>query len=133
MPEHVHVLVYPLQEHYQMSSILRALKESFARWAVKYWRETAPHMLRRICIQRGARTLNRFWQEGGGYDRNLFDWEVIERAIDYIEMNPVRRGLVKHPCEWNWSSARCRAGGKNIPFLTDRFDTVESAVEQEVL
>jgi putative transposase len=27
-------------------------------------------------------------------------------AIDYIHLNPVRRGLVKRAVDWRWSSAR---------------------------
>jgi putative transposase len=30
---------------------------------------------------------------------------VIEAAIEYIHMNPVRRGLVKRAVDWKWSSA----------------------------
>ena len=30
--------------------------------------------------------------------------------IDYIHGNPVRRGLVQRPEDWDWSSARRYAG-----------------------
>lgn len=119
MPEHVHLLVYPHEEEYQIASILRRLKESFARWVVRYWEQHAPHLHGRITVQRGQRTARRFWQEGGGYDRNLFDWDVIRRAIDYIEWNPVRRGLVRDPLDWMWSSARARTGMAGVPLVVD--------------
>ncbi|HUU45816.1 MAG TPA: transposase, partial [Acidobacteriota bacterium] len=67
MPEHVHLLVYPREEDYAMSRILRILKEPFTRWLVGHWSATAPHMLERIRVRRGTRLLHRFWQEGGGY------------------------------------------------------------------
>ncbi len=51
-------------------------------------------------------TTFRYWQEGPGYDRNLDNRVSIEAAIDYIHMNPVRRGLVKRAVDWRWSSAR---------------------------
>jgi hypothetical protein len=38
-------------------------------------------------------------------DRNLTTPAVIEAAIEYIHMNPVRRGLVKRAVDWKWSSA----------------------------
>ncbi|HEX2475460.1 MAG TPA: hypothetical protein VHK01_11970 [Lacipirellulaceae bacterium] len=50
-------------------------------------------------------TCFRFWQEGPGYDRNVTTPAVIEAAIEYIHMNPVRRGLVKRAVDWKWSSA----------------------------
>ena len=119
MPEHVHLLLSPHEEEYQIAAVLRLLKESFARWVVRYWEQQAPHLLDRITAQRGTRRVRRFWQEGGGYDRNLFDWDVIRRAIDYIEWNPVRRGLVRDPLEWTWSSARSRAGMAGAPLVLD--------------
>ena len=106
MPEHVHLLVWPKSMEYSIPNILRLLKEPFARWVVKHWSATAPHLLQRVRVIRGKRHLHRFWQEGGGYDRNLHNWASIAKAIDYIEFNPVRRGLVRDSSDWQWSSAR---------------------------
>ena len=121
MPEHVHLLVYPNNERYQMSKMLRLLKEGFTHRVVAHWKDQAPHMLERIRIQRGGRWLHRFWQEGGGYDRNLYNWDTIRRAINYIEWNPVRRGMVSDPNDWRWSSAQARAGVGDVPLNLDRF------------
>ena len=46
----------------------------------------------------------RFWQAGGGYDRNIVSKETLIKAIDYIHNNPLRGGLVKSPEDWKWSS-----------------------------
>jgi putative transposase len=46
----------------------------------------------------------RFWQPGGGYDRNITDKDTLVRMIDYIHENPVRKGLVTDPLDWKWSS-----------------------------
>jgi putative transposase len=46
----------------------------------------------------------RFWQRGGGYDRNLRTTRDIHEKIQYIHNNPVRRGLVDRPGDWAWSS-----------------------------
>ncbi len=48
----------------------------------------------------------RFWQEGAGYDRNLYTNEAILHSIDYIHLNPIRRGLCQKAVDWKWSSAR---------------------------
>lgn len=119
MPEHVHLLVYPRNESYDMSSILRYLKAPFTRRAVVFWQRESPTLLRRVRIQRGKRVVHRFWQEGGAYDRNLYDWGAIRRAIEYIEWNPVRRGLVSDPIDWKWSSARTRPGKSDGLKLVD--------------
>jgi len=36
----------------------------------------------------------------------------------YIELNPVRAGMVLHPREYRWSSYRCNAEGKADPLVT---------------
>ena len=105
MPEHVHLLICPKTEDYEIGSILPLLKEPLARWVVKLWSATMPHLLRQIEVKRGKRLLHRFWQEGGGYDRNLHNWESVRKAVEYIEYNPVRRGLVGSVRDWVWSSA----------------------------
>ncbi|MBN2448608.1 MAG: hypothetical protein JXO22_17920 [Phycisphaerae bacterium] len=56
--------------------------------------------------QPNGKVTNRFWQRGGGYDRNLFKPGEICEKINYLHDNPVRRGLVPRPQDWRWSSAR---------------------------
>jgi len=36
----------------------------------------------------------------------------------YIELNPVRAGMVKHPGEYSWSSYRCNAIGQQDGVIT---------------
>jgi len=38
-------------------------------------------------------------------------------CIRYIEMNPVRAGLVKHPAQWWWSSAGAHMAGAGDGFV----------------
>ena len=121
MPEHVHLLLYPEDEHYNMAQILRLLKEPFSRWIVEHWRDESPHLLKAIEVERGERKVNRFWQEGGGYDRSLFSNEAIRKSIAYIEWNPVRRGLVDDPLDWPWSSARARVKVGETILMIDEF------------
>ena len=47
----------------------------------------------------------RFWQRGGGYDRNVTEPATIWAEIDYIHANPVRRGLCQRATDRIWSSA----------------------------
>ena len=46
-----------------------------------------------------------FWQDGGGYDRNLRTAEELREMLKYVHNNPVRRELVARPEDWPWSSA----------------------------
>ena len=46
------------------------------------------------------------WEPGGGHDRNIFAEELRSNAINYIHMNPVRKGLCSDMIEYRWSSVR---------------------------
>jgi putative transposase len=119
MPNHVHMLIYPRRTEYSMSSILRDIKEQPARRVIRHLKANTPWLLKLMRSRQGKRIIHRFWQTGGGFDRNLYSGHLIERAIHYIEWNPVRRGYVATPCDWIWSSARARSGGRNVPLKID--------------
>ena len=60
-----------------------------------------------------------FWQRGGGFDRNIFREKTLPAVIGYVHANPVRRGLVEHPTDWQWSSARFCEAWPNVPIRMD--------------
>jgi putative transposase len=110
MPEHVHLIVWPQSSGASVSIFLRTVKEKVARQAIKHLVQNAPQWLERITIREGARIRRRFWQPGGGYDRNIDSTNTLWAMIDYLHLNPVRRGLVERATDWEWSSARWYAG-----------------------
>jgi putative transposase len=120
MPEHVHLIVYPLRPAYRVSEILKAIKEPVGVQAVGHLRYHAPRWLPKITRVRGGRTERCFWESGGGYDRNITDARTLMAAIDYIHQNPTRRGLAERPEDWYWSSARWFAGTAENPLRPDR-------------
>jgi putative transposase len=120
MPEHVHLLVWPRDPDYDASMILKGVKQSVSRRAVAYLRERSPAWLERLKVVRpSGRTEYRLWEQGGGYDRNIIREDAAWQAIEYIHLNPVRRGLVQQPTDWPWSSARAYAGMRPLLFEID--------------
>ena len=119
MPEHVHLLVYPGEAPERMSRFLRAVKEPVARQAIRCLKANAPGWLVRIAVREGSRLRQRFWQPGGGYDRNITSMDTLRAMIEYIHANPVRRGLVGKAEDWEWSSARWYAGIRPVPIAMD--------------
>lgn len=65
--------------------------------------------------ERPGKTCFRFWQEGTGFDRNLFSAAALSASMDDIHMNPVKRGLCEKAIDWKWSSARFHADGTIDP------------------
>jgi putative transposase len=117
MPEHAHLLIFPRAAKYKTSKILASVKKPVGYKAVQYLRQNAPSFLERLTVRTRNRTYRRFWQAGPGHDGNLYELEAVYNAIGYIHNNPVRRGLVDHPTDWLWSSARDWAG-MGHPYIT---------------
>ena len=106
MPEHVHLVVRPRRREYSTAAFCASVKVSVARRAVNWVKHEAPDFLPRMTHARpNGKTAHRFWQRGGGHDRNLFTPEAVRAQIDYVHLNPVRRGLCERPADWRWSSA----------------------------
>jgi putative transposase len=121
MPEHVHLLVCPTTLDYNISQFLSSLKGSVAKRAVLFVQSQAPEFLPRMTdLQPNGACSYRFWQRGGGYDRNVWEPQYIWETIDYIHANPVRRGLCQRPEEWPWSSARAHLGLGHDALTVDR-------------
>jgi putative transposase len=80
----------------------------------------SPDWLARLTVTgRANRVERRFWQAGGGYDRNLMEPTTIRHVIDYIHGNPIRRGLVNQADDWPWSSAGFYSGRQPVKLDID--------------
>jgi putative transposase len=89
MPEHVHLLVSE-PERATLARALQALKQSVARRLIA----GHPH----------------FWQ-ARYYDFNVSTQNKRIEKLRYMHRNPVKRGLVHKPEDWQWSSFRHYATG----------------------
>ncbi|MEW5883614.1 MAG: transposase [Armatimonadota bacterium] len=116
MPEHVHLLIHPRELSYDIALIRKAIKQASSQRAISHLKKRNPDALDRLKVVNAQGVVShRFWQQGGGYDRNLVSPEAIRAAIDYIYRNPVRRGLSDDIFGWKWSSARAFHDGGDSP------------------
>jgi putative DNA methylase len=92
MPNHVHVLFTPAPA-VALSAIVHA------------WKSFTAHAINRAL----GRTGRLWWEEY--FDRAIRDADHFERALSYIEENPVKAGLCARATEWPFSSARTRPEG----------------------
>jgi putative transposase len=107
MPEHVHLLTYPLDGKPDLAGYLNTLKRPVSADVKRDLQRVNSPLLSRLTVrERPGKDAFRFWQEGPGYDRNLQTTTAVLSAIDYIHLNPVRRKLVTQARLWKWSSAR---------------------------
>jgi len=83
MPEHVHLLISE-PERKELSVVIQMLKQ------------TTSHRLR-------GPDLPHFWQVRY-YDFPVWNEKKRVEKLRYIHRNPVKRGLVRQPADWQWSS-----------------------------
>ena len=99
MTNHVHLLMTPETEQ-GVSQMMQAL----GRYYVRYINQTY------------GRT-GTLWE--GRYKSTVVDSDNYFLTISrYIELNPVRAGMVVHPAEYHWSSYQYNALGKPIELIT---------------
>jgi putative transposase len=97
MTNHVHHNAIPRTKD-SLSQAMRILNRDFAR--VQNLR----------CNRTGH-----LWQ-GRFFSCPVYDpWEVLA----YVELNPVRAGIVEDPYDWEWSSARAHLTGEDQSGLLD--------------
>ena len=116
MPEHVHLLISEPQDG-TPSDVMRDLKQrvSLAIGGVRR-RVIAPSRIRRIESEHRS-----FWQRRF-YDFNVLSLQRKNEKLDYMHMNPVKRGLVGNPKDWPWSSYCYYMPAGNVLLAIDRID-----------
>jgi putative transposase len=116
MPEHFHMILWPGPRTDpatpDLAKILHDFKSQLAQRIIARWRQLEAPVLRILIDPRGRA---RFWQRGGGFDRNIRSEDELAREVAYIHHNPVKRGLVTSAIDWPWSSARWYAGFTDGP------------------
>ncbi|MDB5343342.1 MAG: hypothetical protein JWP89_1719 [Schlesneria sp.] len=136
MPEHVHVLLWPPFDLIspvegcmtgRIRGILSSLKRPVARNAIAYLRENAPKTLKQLAVDTPTGVEHRFWQTGSGHDENVSEPAALHALVEYVHLNPVRRGLVNKPEDWPWSSARDWQNLSDSMLKVDR--TLPEAIE----
>ena len=119
MPNHVHLLIRPRCIVYSISQIQKSVKQPVAQKAVAWLKQNNPAGLK--LLETGEKTQRyRFWQKGGGYDRNIKNVDTLIESAKYIHRNPVRKGLVELPEQWYYSSAAIWKQLRTDPLDIDR-------------
>lgn len=111
MPDHFHLLLQPCEE-YSLSKIMNYIKGNFAR---KYNEFINPDMTGirplRVGYHNGRsnnsdkeeKSKNSVWQKEY-YEYVIRDEKDFIEKLDYIHNNPVKKGLVKDPGKYEFSS-----------------------------
>jgi len=86
-------------------------------------RADAPGALMKALGQRYVQHVNRTYRRSGTLWEGRFRSCLVQEETyllacqRYIELNPVRAGMVAHPADYRWSSYRTNAQGERSPLL----------------
>lgn len=105
MPNHVHLVCVPMWE----DSLARAVGEAHRRYTV--------------AVNRREGWTGYLWQ--GRFASNPLDEQYLLAAARYVELNPVRAGLVREPWKYPYSSA-----GAHIRHRDDRLVRVRPLLDR---
>ena len=124
MPEHVHLLIgEPVRGN--PSVVMQAIKQGFARRLLRQLRSRADS--RQGHLWSAALEAGHVWQRRF-YDFVVFSEKKRVEKLHYMHRNPVKRGLVLEPEQWEWSSVRHYAGGEHGPVLVNETQEAELRV-----
>ncbi len=116
MTNHVHLLLTPAAEE-GIAKTLQTLGRRYVRYINYVYRRTGT-----------------LWE--GRYKSTVIDNErYLLTCYRYVELNPVRAGMVEGPGDYRWSSYRGNALGVSVPLLTPHPLYValgDNAVEQQM-
>ncbi len=101
MTNHVHLVIEPTERGGELSQIMKGINLSYAQYyKVKY------------------KHIGHFWQDR--YKSIIISKdEYLLACGSYVELNPVRAGIVKDPKEYRWSSYRFNAYGKSSNIIDE--------------
>ncbi len=99
MTNHVHLLITP-DDEFGIGRVMQSVGRSYVQYFNYSYQRTGT-----------------LWE--GRYRSTLIDAEsYLLSCYRYIELNPVRAGMVKQPLEYRWSSYRCNGEGIPDPLVS---------------
>lgn len=99
MPNHIHLLLESIKEGEKLAYFMKHITQRHAQYINRYYKRTGT-----------------LW-EGRFKSSPVSTDHYLQACSRYIELNPVRAGLIKTPEEYEYSSYRAKIGLKGIKWL----------------
>ena len=97
MLNHIHLII----QAPNVGGFLRDFKSHTAKALIKNLEKTSPNILKKF---RYTGSGYNFWQKTN-MPIPIFTEKIFQQKLNYIHHNPVRKGYVANPEDWEWSSA----------------------------
>jgi len=117
MPEHVHLVILP-EEQTKIGQLVGEIKRIAAIEIHQLLAQRNSELLPTLTVIRNGHPRFTLWQRRC-FDHNCRSENSLRDIVDYCHYNPVKRGLVKEPEDWQWSSCRWYQGIRDVPIKID--------------
>jgi len=104
LPNHFHLIV----KSNELMQSMKLIKMYSAKEIIKLLTKEKKNYLLKIfqINKKSYKTKSNYqvWQEGYK-PKEIFGYKMLKQKIEYIHLNPVKKGLVTEPSDWGYSSA----------------------------
>lgn len=113
MPTHLHAIVFDTEfDSERLKRTLDDFRKFTGRTSVEYCGKHMPaSFIETFKEHAGEDRQHRFWQ-GTQHPVGIHSEKFWKQKMDYLHMNPCRKGLVRSPEDWRFSSAAFWMDGK---------------------
>lgn len=115
MTNHLH-LIARAKDGYKLSQIVSDFKKHTTREIIKLLAADRRHYILSLLRHSFAKKLNydcQLWQDGN-YPEIITTESFLFEKVNYIHLNPVRKGYVDLPEQWHYSSAHVKMCNDNF-------------------
>ena len=113
MENHIHLIV----SSEDLSRQIGSFKSYSARKCIDYYtKQNNDYILQQLAIKKPTNRKDRKYQfcQEGLQPKQIQGEEMMRQKVEYIHMNPIRRGFVDTPEHWRYSSARNYIGEEGV-------------------
>jgi len=118
MPDHIHLVLFSPDTR-ALTETVKQLKAQTAEDVLSLWKSRDGAIPARLQIEDPEYPSEHHLWQSGCEDSNCRGGQSVREKIQHCHTNPVRRGLVREPGEWPWSSYRWFQGERDVPLQID--------------
>ena len=106
MGHHIHLIV---SQSSDISKTIQNFKKFTAKEIISFYKSTNKNdileLFKLLKKSYKKKSTYQIWQEGS-HPKLISSIRMLQQKINYVHFNPVKRGFVKEPEDWYYSSAR---------------------------
>ena len=104
MPNHFHMIL-SMEEAEKIPNVVRDMKRHISQEITAYLSSLTDYKDLFWIKPFHGKKVNNVWQEGY-HPQAIISDDMFRQKLEYVHNNPVKKGFVKQPEHWKYSSAR---------------------------